>query len=334
MNNPNITIKDVAKAANVSVATVSRVLNNKKNVSEEAIHAVNRAVEELGYSPNFINHDLHKSITGRILALICDSGRKSHIELLRGMQNAATAAKYGLLISSTGGDVELETRLLTMAAARVVDCTVLVSPRLDSKTLGEFSRRCRLAVCPERADISNVLSVSIDNERAAFDAVSYLIGKGRRRIAMITAKERTHVIIDRENGYRRALEKAGIPYDSELVVSGELDEDSGELGFETLMSRPRRPNALFVVSDELAFGAMTFAASRGITVGRDLLVFGFDNIPTKNTLIPRLSTVEQPWGLLGRTVIEKIIANLHADAFDRNAYILPHSLILRDSTGD
>ncbi len=334
MNNPNITIKDVAKAANVSVATVSRVLNNKKNVSEEAIHAVNHAVEELGYSPNFINHDLHKTITGRILALICDSEPKSRIELLRGMQNAATAAKYSLLISSTGGDVELESRLLTMAAARVVDCTVLISPQLDNKTLVELSRRCRLALCPKCTDVANVLNVTIDNERAAFDAVSYLIGKGRRRIAMITAKERSYTVIDRENGYRRALEKAGIPYDNELVISGDLDEDSGELGCEILMNRPLRPNALFAVSDETAFGAMKYAGSHGITVGRDLLVFGFDNIPAKDASVPRLSTVEQPWALLGRTIIEKIIANLHEETFDRNTYILPHSLILRESTGD
>ena len=334
MNNPNITIKDVAKAASVSVATVSRVLNNKNNVSEEAIHAVNRAVEELGYSPNFISRDLRKSVTGRILALVCDSEPKTHIELLRGMQAAAAAANYNLLVSCTGGDPEQESRLLAMAAAHVVDCTVLISPRLCGKPLVEFSRRCRLALCPERADVANVLNVTIDNERAAFDAVSYLIGKGRRRIAMLTAKDRSRTVIDREDGYRRALETAGIPYDSELVVSSELDEDSGGLEFESLMNRPRRPNALFAVSDEVAFGAMKYAASHGITVGRDLLVFGFDNIPARNALIPRLSTVEQPWGLLGRTVIEKIIANLNAETFDRNTYILPHSLILRESTGD
>ena len=334
MNNPNITIKDVARAANVSVATVSRVLNNKNNVSEEAIHAVNHAVEELGYSPNFISRDLHKSITGRILALVCDTEPKCRIELLRGMQDAAVAANYNLLVSCTGGNAEQESRLLAMAAARVVDCTVLISPQLDSKSLGEFSRRCRLALCPECADVANVLNVTIDNERAAFDAVSYLIGKGRRRIAMITAKIRSRAVIDRENGYRRALERAGIPYDSELVTSVELDENSGELECEALMNRTRRPNALFAVSDEAAFGAMKYAASHGITVGHDLLVFGFDNIPVRNTLLPRLSTVEQPWALLGRTVIEKIIANLHAETFDRNTYVLPHSLILRESTGD
>lgn len=334
MNNSNITIKDVAKAANVSVATVSRVLNSKNNVSDDAIHAVNRAVEELGYSPNFISRDLHKSVTGRILALVCDSEPKIRIELLRGMQDAASDANYSLLVACTGGNVEQESRLLSMAAARVVDFTVLISPQLGGKPLGEFSRRCRLAFCPERSDAANVLNVTIDNERAAFDAVSYLIGKGRRRIALITARNGGRAIIDRENGYRRALEKAGIPYDSELVTSVELDEDSGELGCELLMNHPRRPNALFAVSDEIAFGAVKYAASHKITVGRDLLVFGFDNIPARNTLIPRLSTVEQPWAFLGRTVIEKIIANMHAETFDRNTYVLPHSLILRESTGD
>lgn len=334
MNNPNITIKDVAKAANVSVATVSRVLNNKNNVSEEAIHAVNRAVEELGYNPNFITRDVRKNATERILALICCPVEKTRTELLRGMQDAAAAANFSLLISCTDANPESESRLLSMAAARVVDCVVLVSPQLDAKTLTEYSRRCRLSLCPDRAELANVLSVTIDNERAAFDAVSYLIGKGKRRVAMITSKQRTQTVIARENGYRHALSKAGIALDNDLIICGELDENFGELACEELMNRSRRPNALFSLSDETAFGAMRYAVKHGVAVGRDLLVFGCDNVPVRDSQLPRLSTVELPFALMGRTIIEKAIANLNSDTYDRNNYVLPHTLILRESTGD
>lgn len=330
----NITIKDVAKAANVSVATVSRVLNNKNNVSEEAVQAVNRAVEELGYSPNFLGRDLRKSETKRILAIIGSTEQSFYSDVLRGMQDAAFVDGYDILIATTRNDPEHEMHLLGMLFSRAVDGVVLLAPKLDSKTISDLSKRYRIAICLERLDINDILCVTIDNERAGFDATSYLIGKGRRRIGLITTEVRSQSSVDRENGYMRALNVANIPFDPDLVYYGDYDADTGTRGCEALMNLPNKPDAIFSISDTISIGAMTYAVQHGITVGKELLFFGFDNIAYSHMFIPRLSTVEQPCYLQGKTVIEKLIANMKTDEPDKSTYMLPHSLILRESTGD
>lgn len=330
----NITIKDVAKAANVSVATISRVLNNKNNVSEEAVQAVNRAVEELGYSPNFLGRDLRKSETKRILAIIGSTEQSFYSDVLRGMQDAAFVDGYDILIATTRNDPDHEMHLLGMLFSRAVDGVVLLAPKLDSKTISDLSKRYRIAICLERLDINDILCVTIDNERAGFDATSYLIGKGRRRIGLITTEVRSQSSVDRENGYMRALNAANIPFDPDLVYYGDYDADTGTRGCEALINLPNKPDAIFSISDTISIGAMTYAVQHGITVGKELLFFGFDNIAYSHMFIPRLSTVEQPCYLQGKTVIEKLIANMKTDEPDKSTYMLPHSLILRESTGD
>ncbi len=330
----NITIKDVAKAANVSVATVSRVLNNKNNVSEEAVQAVNRAVEELGYSPNFLGRDLRKSETKRILALIASTEQSFYNDVLRGMQDAAYGQGYDVLIATTRNSPEHEMHLLGMLFSRAVDGAVLLAPRLDGKTIGDLAKRYKLAICLERLDISDVLCVTIDNERAGYDATKYLIGKGRRRIGLITTEVRSQSSVDRERGYARALKDSGIPLDPTLIYYGDYEAETGAKGCEHLMNIPDRPDAIFSISDTLSIGAMTYAVQHGITVGKDVLFFGFDNIAYSHMFIPKLSTVEQPCYLQGKTVLEKLISNIKSEEQDRSTYMLPHSLILRESTGD
>ena len=330
----NITIKDVAKAANVSVATVSRVLNKKTNVSDEAVQAVNRAVEELGYSPNFLGRDLRKSETKRILAIIASTEQSFYSDVLRGMQDAAYQQGYDVLIATTRNDPEHEMHLLNMLFSKAVDGAVLLAPKLDAQTISQLARKYHLAMCLERLEGCEILCVTIDNEQAGYDATKLLIGKGRKRIGLITTKERSQSSIDREKGYRRALADAGIGVDEQLIYYGGYDCDDGFAGCEQLMKLENKPDAIFSISDTISIGAMTYAIRNGIEVGKDVLFFGFDNIAYSHMFIPRLSTVEQPCYLQGKTVIEKLILNMKAEVPDMGVYKLPHSLILRESTGD
>ncbi|MDE6731416.1 MAG: LacI family transcriptional regulator [Oscillospiraceae bacterium] len=330
----NVTIKDVARAANVSVATVSRVLNNKNNVSAEAIAAVNRAVDELGYAPNFLGRDLRKSETKRILAIIGSTDRAFYNDVLRGMEDAAFKEGYDVLIATTRDNAEHEMHLLGMLFSRAVDCAVLLAPKLDTKTISELSRRYTIATCLERVDSDDILCVTIDNERAGFDATSYLIGKGRRRVGLITTEIRSQSSVDRENGYRRALKAAGLPFDEDLVYYGDYSGETGIKGCKKFLSLPAPPDAIFSISDTLSINAMTYAIQHGLTVGKDILFFGFDNLSYPSLFIPRLSTVDQPCYLQGKTVVEKLLKNLKSEDPDRSTYMLPHSLILRESTGD
>lgn len=330
----SVTIKDVAKAANVSVATVSRVINKKSNVSDEAIEAVNLAVESLGYSPNFLGRDLRKSETKRILAIIASTEQSFYSDVLRGMEQAAFTQGYDVLIATTHDDPEHEMHLLGMLFSRSVDGAVLLGPKLSAQTISKLAENHNIAMCLERLDNCNVLTVTIDNVKAGRDAVQYLINKGHKRIGLITTELRSQSSIDREIGYRQALEENNIPYDDKLVYYGTYDTDSGTVGCEQLLSLPEPPTAIFSISDMIAIGAMNYAISNGFQIGKDIMFFGFDNIAYSHIFVPHLSTVEQPCFLQGKLVIEKLIENMKAEIPDKNIYMLPHSLVLRESTGD
>lgn len=330
----SVTIKDVAKAANVSVATVSRVLNKKSNVSDEAIEAVNLAVESLGYSPNFLGRDLRKSETKRILAIIASTEQSFYSDVLRGMEQAAFAQGYDVLIATTHDDPDHEMHLLGMLFSRSVDGAVLLGPKLNAQTISKLADNHNIAMCLERLDNCNVLTVTIDNVKAGHDAVQYLINKGHKRIGLITTELRSQSSIDREIGYRQALEENNIPYDESLVYYGTYDTDSGTTGCEQLLSLPEPPTAIFSISDMIAIGAMNYAISNGYKIGKEIMFFGFDNIAYSHIFVPHLSTVEQPCFLQGKLVIEKLIENMKAEKPDRGIYMLPHSLVLRESTGD
>lgn len=330
----SVTIKDVAKAANVSVATVSRVLNEKTNVSEEAIEAVNKAVRELGYSPNFLGRDLRKSETRRILAIIASTEQTFYSEVLRGMEEAATARGYDVIIATTRDDPNHELHLLGMLFSRSVDGAVLLGPKLDAKTISELAKNHNIAMCLERLDDCKVLTVTIDNVKAGRDAVNYLISKGRKRIGLITTAQRSQSSVDRELGYKQALEENGIPYDESLVYYGTYEADSGTKGCEALMKLENPPDAIFSISDMIAIGAMNYALPNGIKIGKDVLFFGFDDILYSHIFLPHLSTVQQPCFLQGKLVVEKLIDNMKSENPDKSLYMLPHSLILRETTGD
>lgn len=330
----SITIKDVAKAANVSVATVSRVLNKKTNVSNEAIEAVEAAVEQLGYSPNFLGRDLRKSETKRILAITATADQSFYSEVLNGMEDAAYNKGYDILIATTHDDAEHEMHLLGMLFSKAVDGAVLLGPKLDGETITKLAERYNIAICLERIDDCKALTVTIDNVKAGRDAVAYLIGKGHRRIGLISTKVRSQSSIDREIGYKLALEDAGIPYDESLISFGTYDFDSGIESCEKLLSLDNPPTAIFSISDTIALGAMTYSIRNKLVIGKEIQFIGFDNIPYSRMFMPNLSTIEQPCHLQGKTVIEKLIANIKNGLQDKGTYMLPHRLVLRESTGD
>lgn len=330
----SVTIKDVAKAANVSVATVSRVLNKKNNVSDEAVDAVNQAVKRLGYSPNFLGRDLRKSETRRILAIIASTEQSFYSEVLRGMEEGAAARGYDVLIATTRDDPKHEMHLLEMLFSRSVDGAVLLGPKLDAATISSLAENHNLAICLERLENCKVLTVTINNVSAGRDAVNYLIRKGRRRIGLLTTRQRSQSSVDRERGYREALAENGLEYDESLVYYGDYSSDAGMCGCERLMRLGEPPDAIFSISDMIAIGAMNYAIENGIKIGSDVLFFGFDNIQYSRIFVPHLSTVQQPCFLQGKLVVEKLIENMKSKTPDRSLYMLPHSLILRETTGD
>lgn len=329
-----VTIKDVAKASNVSVATVSRVLNKHSNVSDETVEKVTRVMEEMGYSPNCLGRDLRKSETKRILAIIAAAEQSFYSDVLRGMDEAAFAQGYDVLIATTHDDPEHEMHLLKMLLSHSVDGAVLLGAKQEASTISKLAENHNIALCLERMEGCNVLTVTIDNVKAGRDAVNYLISKGHSRIGLISTETRSQSSIDREKGYRQALEENGILYDERLVYLGSYEPESGTAGCRYLLGLEDPPTAIFSISDMIAIGAMNYAISKGVNIGKDVIFFGFDNIAYSHIFVPHLSTVEQPCFLQGKLVIEKLIGNMKSEVPDKSIYMLPHSLVLRESTGD
>ncbi|MGN0606431.1 MAG: LacI family DNA-binding transcriptional regulator [Oscillospiraceae bacterium] len=327
------TIKDVAKASGVSVATVSRVLNNSASVSEATAKQVNDAIKALNYRPNFLGRNLRKCETNIILAVVPSTEYTYYSQVIHGMQSKATELGYDLLISTSNSHYKTERKLLNMLTNRIVDAAVFMGTRLESELLTEMNEQFCVSLCCERVPDCNLLTVTVDDEKAAYDAVSCLIAKGHRDIAMISTGGNAHSSSDREHGYKRALKEHGIEQKGGYLFQGGYDYKNGGFAFEKFMSLAQKPTAIFAISDMLAIGACKKASEMGIAVGKDIAVMGFDNIAATEMYVPSISTVEQPCYKMGRIVIEKTVENL-TEKKNYGRYIVDHRVILRQSTGD
>lgn len=329
----NITIKDVAKAAGVSVATVSRVLNNSAAVSEASAKQVNDAIKELGYSPNFLGRNLRKCETNVILAILPSTEQTMYSEIIRGMQSAASEYGFDILLGLSNSTHSIEMRLLNMVFNRTVDAAILLGTQLDAKTLAELSEKHYIALCCERVEGADVLTVTVDDEGGAYAAVSKMTEYGHKRIGMVSTAVNSLSSADREKGYRRALEDSGIEYREEYIYRGTYDIYHGEIAFNKFMAMPEPPTAIFCVSDLLAVSAAKKAISKGLTVGKDISICGFDNVLLSDMYTPGITTVEQPCYEIGRTVVTELMRNINGSAKSHKHIKLPYKLIERESLG-
>ena len=327
----NATIKDVAKAAGVSVATVSRVLNNSAAVSASATEQVNRAIKELGYSPNYLGRNLRRCETNVILAIIPSTEQTFYSEIIRGMQNAASEQGYDILLSTSNSTYSLEMRLLNMLFNRTADAAILLGTQLDAETLMDLNTKHYIALCCERSEGADILTVTVDDEGGAYAAVDHLIKCGHTKIGMLSTQVPAVSSLDREKGYKRALHDNGIAFREKYIYKGGYEFFHGANGFEYLMAIPDPPTAIFCVSDILAASVVKKALSEGYTVGEDISVCGFDNILMSGMYTPGITTIEQPCYEIGRTVVEELISNISNETKSNKKIALPYKLIERET---
>ncbi|MGN1105895.1 MAG: LacI family DNA-binding transcriptional regulator [Huintestinicola sp.] len=329
----SVTIKDVAKTAGVSVATVSRVLNNSAAVSEETAAAVNEVIKEMGYSPNFLGRNLRKCETNNILAILPSTEHTVYSDIIKGMQDAAYP-NYDILLSTSNSYLGTEMRLLEMLFNRTVDAAVLLGTQLDAQTLNDLEKRYNIALCCERVSDAKVLTVTINNEQAAYDAVKMFLEKGKTKIGLVTTGGNTDALssVDREKGYNRALSEYGIKTEEKYIFRCSYDYSDGCEALKYFMTLDEMPQAIFCISDLLAAGVIKQAFKEGIKVGTELEVCGFDNISLSEMYTPGITTVAQPGYEMGRTVINKLLENMHSTVKNNDMIILNHKLVIRGSS--
>lgn len=327
----NVTIKDVAKAAGVSVATVSRVLNKSATVSEAAAEQVNNAIKELGYNPNFLGRNLRKCETNVILAILPSTEHSFYNEIIKGMQTAANENGYDILLCTSNSMHSTETRMLNMLFNRTVDAAVMLGTQLSAEELNDLNEKHYIAICCERVEGANVLTVTVDDENGAYAAVKNLILQNHRKIAIVSTSGKALSSKDRERGYIKALNEFDIPVREEYIFRGTYDPEDGGKAFEQLMALPDPPTAIFCISDLLAAGTIKKAISSGYNVSEDISVCGFDNIQMCGLYNPGITTVEQPAFEIGKTVINELIKNIKQNQKKVKHIKLDYKLIQRES---
>ncbi|MBL8162470.1 MAG: LacI family DNA-binding transcriptional regulator [Anaerolineae bacterium] len=337
-NKKRATQADVARRANVSQAMVSYVINDNHTVTipAETRQRILNAMDELGYVPNVTARRLRSSKTFTIAGIIPDITNPFYPAFERGIQDTVDSYGYDLIIYNTDGSREREKKLLTSMSQGRVDGVIGVFFHLRADDLISLIEQqiyvVRLEAVPKYPGRMPLDNIFVDNIAASRTAVEHLIGKGHRRIAMLTSSQGPARF--RELGYREALDAHRITFDNTLFSSGAFSEDGGYEAMNSLLKHGARPTAVFAANDLMAMGAMIAIREAGLSIPNDIAVMGFDDIPTAKLVYPALTTVAQNQGTLGQKAAQMLMERINGAAPDQGRSIeMPYRLIERDSTG-
>jgi len=329
----NVTISDIALKANVSNSTVSRVLRGTTGVSQKKHQAVMDAVTELNYRPNIFAQSLASGQSMTIGVLTQNFGSPFYDGILRGILEGLEGTDYWPLFVDGRWQTVVEERALNMLVDRQVDGIIVLGGQTPESKLREFARQKPLIVVARQLETMSEQSIYVDNYKGAYRAVSYLIERGHRDIAHITAQMNYSLAVDdvtrRYQGYIQALKDAGIEPDQRLIVEGNLQQQSGVLAVEMLLGKGRAFSAIFAANDQMAFGARLAFYRRGIRVPEEVSLVGFDDESSAAFMIPPLTTLRQPAVEMGQAAAIGILDLIKNKQVDEKVF--EAQLIIRDS---
>ncbi len=326
------TIKDVAKEAGVSVATVSRVLNGTDRVRSETVTAVQNAIEKLNYHPNFLGRTLRRLETMKILVVLPTISNQFYSRVIRGIQSVAMLQGYHVMLVTTENDPEAETEYIEMVRRRLLDGIIFLFSTLDSEQVASLAAECPVVVASETIPgLTGVSSVTINNRAAAYDAVRFLIENGNRRISYLSAGRLYGSSFERHQGTIDALKQAGLTMDERFLLDEGLTYKAGRRAAKRLLEMDDLPDAVFSASDAAAIGLMHTLMEEGILAGRDISVMGFDNNSIAEYYNPALTTVAQPQLEIGQKAMELLLKNIRNPESPAEQLLLPHQLVIRES---
>lgn len=328
-----VTIKDVAREASVSVATVSRVLNGAGVVRAETARRIRDVAHALRYTPHSGARSLITSKTHTIGVLLPDLYGEFFSEMIRGIDEAARASEHHILVSRAyAGRSEIEEAMRAMRGR--VDGVVVMSPEVDAGCLGNVPVNLPIVLLCSAVRGAEFDSVTIQNYRGAKEIVGYLISLGHRDIAIINGADGTFDASERLRGYRSALKEAGICPVPTLARNGEFTEAGGYAATMSLLTETVRPTAIFAANDSMAIGALSALRKSGIRVPEDMSVAGFDDIPLARYMDPPLSSVKVPIAELGARAVDMLLnAIAHKNSHKRRRERLCTSMVIRSSCG-
>ena len=329
-----ITIKDVAREADVSISTVSHVINDTRFVDPVTKQHVQDALKKLGYRPNYVARSLRSGVTKTIGLIVPDASNLFFAEIARKIENYGFQQGYSVILGNSDNDPAKEIQYIHTLLAKSVDGVIFISAGAELRNFKQFADSNIPVVVADRVvpvELADV--VLVDNEQGGYDATRCLIELGHTLIGCITGPNDLSPSMQRLDGYKRALHEAGIPLRPELVVTGDFQIQGGCDAMNQLLQAPKRPNAVFVCNDMMAVGAMTSARNAGLSIPADLSIIGFDDIELASAVSPTLTTIAQPIDEMARYATDLLIQRLSGRRKDENQrIILKTTLIERAST--
>jgi LacI family repressor for deo operon, udp, cdd, tsx, nupC, and nupG len=327
------TIEDVAAIAGVSIATVSRAINEPAKVADATRRRVNDAIARTGYTTNAMARSLRMRRANMILILAPDVGDPNFSNILVGLETEASKRGYGVLIGNTQNDATRETDYLRFISSNQADGLILLTGHLPFgyDHAGPATRMPPMVAVNEPVPGDRVPFVGVDNFEGARIAAEHLVSQGHRRIAFIGRSQSRDVNELRERGYRAALSDAGIGIDPMLILDGDGSTESGRQAAELMFVRDVLPSAFLCVNDATALGVIIALNERGYDLPRQFSVMGFDDISFASFVTPSLTTMKQPRSKIGEAAMTLLLALLEGRPLEQRQVLLRSELILRNS---
>lgn len=331
-----INITEIANRAGVSVATVSRALNNKGPIRPATKQKILQIAAEYNYKPNSSARSLSRQRTDTIGVILPELADEFFMDILRGVdEEAHSTGNYVMVSSSHSQRNMVETMLEFMSSGRV-DGVILMAPLLHDELIEMISKSSRPVILLNNYDsIPNAACININNYQGAFVMTEHLIRLGHKRIALIKGPEGNGDVVERVRGFNDAMENSAIEIDNQNIISGDFSIKSGYHGLMRLMSSNNKPDAVFALNDMMAVGCYEAAKSLAIKIPDDIAIAGFDDIYLTRFLSPRLTTVHTPIKELGQQAVSYLIKMIEGEAAPKKEYCgeITASLIIGGSCG-
>jgi LacI family transcriptional regulator len=332
-----VTIYDLAKKLNISIATVSRALKDDPVVSKKTKKKIAELAVEMGYRSNHFARNLRNQKTNTIGVIVPRLNSYFMSTVIAGIESVANREGYNLIISQSSESFDKEMGSAKTMFNNRVD-GLLVSLSYDTEDLHHFEpffkRKIPLIFFDRVVDHENCTNILIDNRKAAYEATNHLIKQGCKRIVHITATPKRNVYIDRLQGYKHALIDNGIPFKEEYVIIGNLSQESGTIAAGEIVKMNPLPDAVFVANDNCAVGCMLALKQEGIKIPEDIAFVGFNNDPVSKVIEPNLTTINYPGYEMGEVAARNLINHLNGvvTIHTNNTTILRSELIVRNSS--
>ncbi|TCN24181.1 LacI family transcriptional regulator [Mesobacillus foraminis] len=327
------TIRDVAREAGVSVATVSRIINNKGEASPETIARVKRVIKELNYKPNSLAKSLSKRNSDLIALLVPTLSNPFFPELVKAIESAANEQGYNIYLCNSDDKRFKVKYYLDSMVDHYVSGAIINSLHVDEKDLEMLEERGIKTITIDRANFEHPYSaVTVDHQLGAEQAVTHLIeDEGCRKIVFISGPRGEKSAEDRLKGFKHSIEKSGLPVETS-VVYGDFGTESGYHGLQSLIEKGTVFDSIFSSNDAMAIGAMKACYEYGIKIPEQVKVIGYDNISFASFMAPSLSTIDQRKGEIGKLAIQELIRLIQNGEEKPKQYRLEPQIVIRQST--